>query len=106
MSFSAAQLYTPMGTPKTGEVQGGTTALQLPDVPCRWLRIKAASDNAGLVYIGDNVSVTKATGSTNATAGWPLSPDGDTGWVPASNLNLFFRICDNTGDDLFYWTMK
>ena len=35
---------------------------------------------------------------------WQLSAGEQTLWFEASNLNLFWRICDNTGDDLTYIT--
>ena len=91
----------PYGTVKVGELQGSATALQLPDVPCRLVRFKAAYDNAGRVYLGGS-GVTKADGTTDVTSGLQLNAGDDTGWIPVLNLNQFYRICDNAGDDLTY----
>lgn len=88
-------------TPITGELAGSATALQLPNVPCSRVRFKARSDNAGSVYLGA-AGVTLPDGSTDATTGFELDAGDDTGWVPADNLNIFYRICDNAGDDLTY----
>jgi hypothetical protein len=88
-------------TPVTGELQGSATALQLPNVPCSRVRIKARSDNAGSVYIGA-AGVTLPNGTTDTTTGFELDAGDDTGWMPCDNLNIFYRICDNVGDDLTY----
>ena len=86
---------------KTGELAGSATAAQMPDVPCRMVRFKAHADNVGNVYIG-GVDVTKADGTTDTTTGLQLAAGEETGFIPVSNLNLFYRICDNAGDDLTY----
>jgi len=91
-------------TPKTGELQGSATALQMPNVPCAMVRFKAESSNAGGVYIGIS-GVTVADGTTDTTTGFALEAGDETGWIPAANLNLFYRICDNAGDDLTYLAM-
>ncbi len=85
-----------------GEVQGATSATQLPDVPCSRARIKARDDNSGNVYIG-NSGVTKPNGTTDATTGFPLDAGDETGWFYLSNLNELYCICDNAGDDFIYW---
>jgi hypothetical protein len=60
--------------------------------------------NAGNVYVG-LAAVTKADGTTDATSGLELTPGDDSGWVPATNVNTFYRISDNAGDDLTYWVL-
>ena len=86
---------------KCGELQGSATALQMPNVPCSAVRFKARSDNAGSVYIG-GAGVTKADGTTDLSTGLELIAGDDTGWIPTDNLNRFYRICANAGDDLTY----
>ena len=90
------------GKPVSGELQGSASALQLPDVPCRYVSFVALNDNAGDVYLGTSSSVTVADGTTDTTTGYELKPGAQTAQWPISNLNLLFRICDNSGDDLAY----
>lgn len=89
------------GTVATGELAGSASAVQMPTVTCRLVRFKAHADNAGKVYIG-GASVTKVDGTTDTTTGLQLSAGDDTGWLPVSNVNVFYRITDNAGDDLTY----
>lgn len=86
---------------KTGELQGSASALQMPEIPCNLVKFKAEASNVGNVYIGGS-TVSLPNGNTNATAGFELAPGDETGWLPVSNLNKFYRICDNVGDDLTY----
>lgn len=104
-SIGRLHTLTPVFTSiASGELQGSATELQLPDVACKMVRFKACYNNAGRVYIGvDNV--TKQDGTTDTTTGLELNAGDDTGWIPASNLNIFWRICDNAGDDLTYLAM-
>ena len=90
-----------LSTVACGELQGSATALQLPNVACKFVRFRAVLSNAGNVYVG-GASVTKPDGTTDTTTGLELSAGEDTGWIPASNLSIFYRICDNAGDDLCY----
>ena len=88
--------------PAFGEIAGSATAAVMPyDVPCTLVNFKAQYDNVGRVYLGV-AGVTKADGTSDQTTGWQLSPGEETGWIPANNINLFYRICDNAGDDLVY----
>lgn len=86
---------------KSGELQGSATALQMPDISCSMVKFKAVLSNAGNVYIGA-AGVTKPDGTTEATTGLELAPGDDSGWLLVENLNKFYRICDNAGDDLTY----
>jgi hypothetical protein len=88
-----------------GERAGSATAVQLPNVPCRYVNIKADNDNAGTVYLGASASVTAKAGTTTTTAGFPLAASEETGWLPVSNLNEIYMICANAGDDVMYWTL-
>lgn len=89
----------------TGELAGALSATQMPDIDCKMVNFKAVASNAGKVYIGA-AGVTKVDGTTDTTTGWELDAGEETGWLPAHNLNQFYRITDNAGDDLVYmaWT--
>lgn len=86
---------------KTGELAGSATAAQMPDIACYKVMFKARSDNAGSVYIG-GAMVTIPNGTTDATTGIELDAGQETPWLEVDNLNVFYRICDNAGDDLTY----
>lgn len=58
----------PASSVATGELAGSATALQLPSVAGRMVRLKAHTTNAGNVYIGPS-GVTKPDGSTDTTTG-------------------------------------
>ena len=90
-----------MRTVASGELAGSATALQMPDIACTMVKFKAVNNNAGNVYIG-GAGATVVDGSTDATTGLELDAGEETGWLMASNLNIFYRICDNAGDDLTY----
>lgn len=75
--------------------------MQGPDVPCVMVKFKATTGNSGNVYIG-GVDVTKPDGLTDTTSGFELDAGVETDWIPVSNLNKIYRICDNAGDDLVY----
>ena len=85
----------------SGEIQGSVSAAQMPDVSCRAVTFRAATDNVGNVYIGGS-GVTVPDGSTDTTSGIPLEAGDWYQFVPCSNLNVFYYICDNAGDDLLY----
>jgi hypothetical protein len=84
-----------------GELAGSASAVQMPTLTCKLVKFKASYDNAGRVYIGGS-SVTVANGSTDTTTGLQLSAGEETGWLPVANVNAFYRITDNTTDDLTY----
>ena len=90
-----------------GELQGVASATQMPSVTGQLVRFKALSGNAGNVYIGRS-TVTKIDGTTDVTSGLELDAGDDTGWIPipGKNMNAFYRICDNVGDDLTYMVLK
>lgn len=87
-----------------GELQGSTTALQLPDIPCKIAILKAEASNAGKVYLG-GAGVTAIDGTTDATTGLQLSA-GEMVRLEIANLNLLYRICGNSGDDLTYLVLR
>ena len=84
-----------------GELQGAVAATGMPSVACRMVKFKAMATNAGNVYLG-LAGVTKADGTTDTTSGLELGPGEDSGWLPCTNVNEFYRICDNVGDDMTY----
>lgn len=86
----------------TGEIAGSATAAVMPTVACKRVNFKAESTNAGNVYVGVADTVTVVNGTTDATSGFELDAGQETGWLRATNLNTFYRICDNAGDDLTY----
>ena len=93
---------------ETGEIAGNASATVLPTLRCKWVKFKAQADNAGKVYIGITSGVTKAAGTEDRTTGWGLSAGEETDWLPAKGGDMagFYRICDNSGDDLFYVAMS
>lgn len=93
-----ANFYTVV---KCGEVQGGTTAAQMPDVPCSRVNIKALTGNSTNVYLG-TVGVTVPDGVTDTTSGFTLDAGQETGWLDISNLNMLYMITDANGDDVSY----
>lgn len=86
---------------KTGELAGSTTAVQMPNRACSLVNFKARSDNAGSVFVGLS-GVTAPDGTTDQTTGYELAAGEETGFLPVDNLNRFYRITDNAGDDLTY----
>ncbi len=89
----------------TGERQGVTSALQLPDQSCRLVTFIAPSDNVTQVYLGGS-GVTVAAGSDTLTAGYELQPGAQTHWWPILNLNQVYMICDATTDDLLWVALE
>lgn len=88
----------------SGELIGVTSAAQMPSVACKLVRFKAQWQNAGNAYVGVS-GVTKRDGSTDTTTGFELGPGDDSGWLPTSNVNGFYYICDAATDCLTYLTM-
>ena len=84
-----------------GELAGSATEVQMPDVKCWMVKFKAVATNAGKVYIGGE-GVTVVDGTTDALSGYELAAGEDTGWLLVDNLERFYRICNNAGDDLTY----
>lgn len=93
-----AKSYT---TVTTGEKAGSTSASVFATVTAKMVMIKAQYDNVGRVYIGPS-TVTKKDGTTDTTTGYELLPGESTPWMPVDNLNRFYLICDNAGDDVTY----
>ena len=90
-----------LGLAGCGELQGTASALQNPTLACKMVKYKASAANAGNVYLG-GAGVTKPDATTDATTGMQLAAGDDSGWLPVSNTNLFYRICDNATDALTF----
>lgn len=86
---------------QSGELAGSASAVQMPDIPCRMVIFKAQIANAGNVYIG-GPGVTAIDGTTDITTGIELDAGEYSPWFEVPNLNVFYRICNNAGDDLTY----
>lgn len=86
---------------KSGEVSGSASAKQLPNIPGSLIKITAQIGNAGNVYLG-GAGVTIPDGTTDTTSGLLLDAGDTTDWMPVENLNKFYIICDNAGDDITY----
>lgn len=87
---------------KSGELEGVTSATQLPDVPCSFVYFKAKNGNSTFVYVGGTSGVTKPDTNTDETTGYELDSAEEIGPLPTDNLNRFWYICDATGDELLY----
>lgn len=101
----ASQITHYMDIKAHGEVAGSATAKQLPSVRGKWVKFKAAIDNAGNVYLAPNSGVTKAAGTDTTTAGWGLDAGQETDWLPigsTGDLDAWYLIGDNAGDDVMY----
>ena len=85
-----------------GERAGSETAVQLATAAAKYVRLKARVSNTGSIWIGNSNAVTKGAGTTTTTCGFQLAAGEDTGWLPATNLNLFWIICDNATDHVTY----
>ena len=89
----------------SGERAGSASAVQLPDVPCQMVWIKAVNSNAGNVYIGFS-GVTVVDGTTDTTSGFELDAGEVIGPLPIHNLNQLYLIGDNAGDDVTYLILR
>jgi len=97
--------FVQFDTVVSGELAGSATALQLPDIPCKMVKFKAVIGNAGNVYLG-GAGVTVVDGTTDTTSGYELDAGESTDWIPVTNLNKLYRICDNASDDLVYMVLR
>lgn len=101
------QRVTTSGSPVAfGEYAGATSASQLAAQACSWVKFKAEYNNAGRVYLSAASTVAKASGTNTTTTGWQLSAGEETPWIPAANVNQFWRICDNAGDALVFMALS
>ena len=89
----------------SGEIGGATSATQMPDIDCSLVWFKAKNGNSTFAYIG-GPGVTKPDATTDTTTGWELDAAEEIGPLPCSNLNVFWYICDATGDEILYLAAK
>jgi hypothetical protein len=85
----------------SGELAGSVTAVKCPDRKCNAVQFHAVASNTGNVYIG-GAGVTIPDGVTDTTTGIELAPGTPMQFIPCSNLDMFYYICDNATDDLVY----
>jgi len=98
--------YAAFKSVKSGEIAGAVAATQMPNVPCDGaIAFQAAKSNVGNVYIG-GAGVTKPNGVTDVTTGIELEPGEVLQFMPCENLNIFYYICDNAGDDILYMILQ
>lgn len=99
--------YATFKTCVTGEIAGSVTATQMPDIPVGdgAVALQAAKSNVGNVYVG-GAGVTKPDGSTDTTTGIELEPGEVLQFMPVTNLNVWYYICDNAGDDIIYMILN
>ena len=90
----------------SGALAGSVSALQLPDIPCRAVFFTALASNAGKAYLGGPGVTIPSDSTTDTTSGIELQAGDMTPFIPISNLNKLFRICENAGDDLTYFLVK
>lgn len=74
-------------------VDDNSSAVQLPDIPCKWMIIKPLPTNVGDVYLGDS--------SLIPGGGWVLS---DPFAYDGNNTNLIYINADNNGDGVIVVT--
>jgi len=90
----------------SGALAGSVSALQLPDIPCRAVFFTALASNVGKAYLGGPGVTIPSDSTTDTTSGIELQAGDMTPFIPISNLNKLFRICENAGDDLTYFLVK
>ena len=95
-------MNTVYGVAVSGELQGVTSATQLPDVPCRRVLLRAV---AGTVYVG-GAGVTVPDGTTDITSGLRVIAADPPVLVEIDNLNKLYRVCASTNDHLTYLAVR
>lgn len=85
---------------KSGEVEGSATAVQMANLECGMVQLKADAANGDIIYFG-GAGVTVQDGTADTTTGYPLSA-GETLTLFVRNLNEIYYICASADDDFFY----
>ena len=88
-------------TIQTGEVTGTTSAVQMPNVPCSYVKIKAQVANSGNVLIGGAATMTVPDGVGDSTTGYELD-SGQEIEVWVENLNKLYLIASASGNHVTY----
>ncbi len=88
-----------------GELPGSTDAIKMPAKKFQNGYVKAMIGNSGNVYIGSSSDVTIANGSTDAdtTTGYVLDAGEVLELKTPGNLDDYWYICDNAGDEVIYF---
>lgn len=100
-----AKLFGDLKVKGGGERAGSATAAQLTatSTAAKAIKFRAKADNAGYVYVANwTTGVTVPAATTDATSGWPIGPGEETDWFPCENLDDWYFIGDNAGDDFSY----
>ncbi len=90
---------------KSGQIAGSVTMIQMPDIPCRAVAFTAVASNDGNVYIG-GFGVTRPDTITDTTTGLELQPGDMLQFIPVVNLDIFYYISENAGDDITYLAVE
>ena len=98
--------HGPYDDGSSGALAGSVAAAQLPNIPCEAVFFTALASNAGKVYLGFVGVTIPSDSTTDTTSGIELQAGDMTPFIPISNLNKLFRICENAGDDLCYFLVK
>lgn len=91
--------YPPEGE-KMGLVTGSFLVTQLPNIPGRMFRLKAASGNTGSIFVGN----ARSTGMYPRLP-WQYYANYDSDWFPGDNLNRYFMAGASGSCYLQYWVM-
>lgn len=84
---------------RSAEITGSTSAKRLPESHAKFVILKARVTNAGMIYVGGPY-VSVPDGTEDWSTGYELEPGAATPWIPVSNLNDLWMICDNATDNL------
>lgn len=90
-------------TIRHGLRQGSTDAAQMPTYKFQAGYIKALADNVGNVYIGGSSDVAIAGTTDNLTTGYELDAGDVLVLGKPGNLQNYWYITDNAGDDLIFF---
>jgi len=86
-----------------GEITGSLSAAQIArDLPCSIVALYGRADNNGVVSVGNSTAVTIPDGTTNITAGIPVSAGQSTLYMTVRNLNDLACIFSDASDSLLY----
>lgn len=90
----------PPDNERMGIVTGSFVVTQLPNIPGKMLRLKAASGNTGSIFLG-NINST----GMYPRLPWQMYANYDTDWFPGDNLNRYFIAGASGSCYLQYWVM-
>lgn len=82
----------------TGELQGVTSATQLPSIKCSYFKLVPLSTNTGRIFLGKS-TVTATDGTTDTTTGVEVPSGGDYYF---GSMDLYYRICTDANQHCTY----